>query len=646
MIIKVINFSIYNTLLSLVLILIIISSVEGKLRVYELDIARGKVKDPGCQSDIEHDVLLVNGKYPAPPIRATINDDIHIIVRNSLDSNQTTSIHYHGILQIGSTQYDGVPNVNQRPVFPGQEFHHYFKIIDQVGTFFYHAHVGLQEETIQGPFIVYSDEESWPDEVEDVDRYLKSHEKENKINNTYDIEKPKEHKLKDGPFEYNDERIIQISEWWNQPSEDRLNYYLGSNYSGMVPADYYLINGRGNINDVKTVSSCPGYAAIDVLSNKIYRLRIIGALSFTTVSFSIANHNLTIIEVDGNLIEPYETSTIEVASGQRFSVLVNTNQLPGTSYNMDVHRQWSAADPHSIPYGRAIFNYLNTEVKIDQNFIDDSNNTNSWRNRYNLTTSKKNLVYNAPKEFSRTTLYPATYVSDFNIPNPVSQWIFPDLKPLDNNPTTPTVATTRDFNSPPDRTLIIMPEEVMTKDNKTRWKINGRFLAQWKTPVLEQLVKSENLHARLSKNETIQQLTKQDNYDGFDHTLQTYPMFYNEVIDVVIHTTTLLDIGICATHPWHTHGFQHYPISHGPGKYDHEKDKDIRTYKTPIPRDVTQVYPSPVNTTEARVPCGWTKIRVFANNPGMWAFHCHITSHMIQGMMLVVEMAPDRIVSY
>ncbi|KAI9305490.1 Cupredoxin [Cunninghamella echinulata] len=633
-----INFSVY-TLFLFVLILAVINNVE----------ARGKVKDPSCQTNIEHDVLLVNGKYPAPPIRATVNDDIHIIVRNSLGSNETTSIHYHGILQIGSTQYDGVPNVNQKPILPGEEFHQRFKIIDQVGTFFYHGHVGLQEDTIQGPFIVYPDDESWPSDMEDVDRYLELHNNEDdyEINRTAfdkhhekeDNEKDNGYKLKDGPYEYDDERVIQISEWWNQSSKDRLDYYLGSNYTGMKAADYYLINGRGNINNITAVNNCPGYASIDVLPNKVYRLRLIGAISFTTVSFSIANHNLTIIEVDGNLIEPYETSTIEIASGQRFSVLVNTNQLPGTSYNMDVHRQWAPLDPHSIPYGRAIFNYLGIENKI----IYNDDDTEPLEKKIVSTTSKTNLCKGAPKEFSRTTLQPATFVSDFNIPKPVSQWIFPQLKTLDKSPTTPTVATTRDFTSPPDRTIVIMPEEVYTKDHKTRWKINGRFLAQWKTPVLEQLINSNNLQTRLLTNETNQQLIKQDYSSGFDDTLNTYPMFYNEVIDVVIHTTTLLDSGICATHPWHTHGFQHYPIAHGPGEYNHEQDEHIRTYEAPIPRDVSQVYPVPINTTESGVPCGWSKIRVFANNPGMWAFHCHITSHMIQGMMLVVEMAPDRI---
>lgn len=39
-------------------------------------------------------------------------------------------------------------------------------------------------------------------------------------------------------------------------------------------------------------------------------------------------------------------------------------------------------------------------------------------------------------------------------------------------------------------------------------------------------------------------------------------------------------------------------------------------------------------------------IRFLQDNPGFWAVHCHITTHMIQGKMIVLEEAPELIQKY
>jgi len=33
------------------------------------------------------------------------------------------------------------------------------------------------------------------------------------------------------------------------------------------------------------------------------------------------------------------------------------------------------------------------------------------------------------------------------------------------------------------------------------------------------------------------------------------------------------------------------------------------------------------NVTNHRQPCRWTKLRMIADNPGLWMFHCHIGAH-------------------
>ena len=43
------------------------------------------------------------------------------------------------------------------------------------------------------------------------------------------------------------------------------------------------------------------------------------------------------------------------------------------------------------------------------------------------------------------------------------------------------------------------------------------------------------------------------------------------------------------------------------------------------------------NVTNYLQPCGWTKIRLIADNPGLWLFHCHIGAHSFMGMTVLLK---------
>ena len=48
--------------------------------------------------------------------------------------------HWHGLFQEGTTYADGPVGVNQCPIPPGDSFLYEFEVLDQAGTFWYHAH--------------------------------------------------------------------------------------------------------------------------------------------------------------------------------------------------------------------------------------------------------------------------------------------------------------------------------------------------------------------------------------------------------------------------------------------------------------------------------------------------------------------------
>src|SRR3546814_10933883 len=76
-----------------------------------------------------------------PTLRWREGDTVTIRVKNRL--NETTSIHWHGIIL--PFQMDGVPGISFTGIPPGETFTYRFKV-QQSGTYWYHSHSGMQEE--------------------------------------------------------------------------------------------------------------------------------------------------------------------------------------------------------------------------------------------------------------------------------------------------------------------------------------------------------------------------------------------------------------------------------------------------------------------------------------------------------------------
>jgi CopA family copper-resistance protein len=92
----------------------------------------------------------VNGSVPGPLIRLREGQNVRFNVANHL--REDTSIHWHGLLV--PFQMDGVPGVSFPGIRPGQTFTYQFPV-RQAGTYWYHSHSGLQEQQGHyGPLII------------------------------------------------------------------------------------------------------------------------------------------------------------------------------------------------------------------------------------------------------------------------------------------------------------------------------------------------------------------------------------------------------------------------------------------------------------------------------------------------------------
>ena len=114
--------------------------------VYHLSIKQATVNKAG-KSVIG---MTVNGSIPGPTLRFVEGDYAVIYVTNEMDVE--TSVHWHGILL--PNFFDGVPYLTTPPIRPGKTLKYEFPL-KQSGTYWYHSHTMLQEQSgVFGAFII------------------------------------------------------------------------------------------------------------------------------------------------------------------------------------------------------------------------------------------------------------------------------------------------------------------------------------------------------------------------------------------------------------------------------------------------------------------------------------------------------------
>ena len=135
--------------------------------------------------------MTVDGTIPGPTLEFTEGDYAVIYVKNEMSVE--TSVHWHGLLL--PNFYDGVPYLNTPPIEPGHTQKYEFPI-RQSGTYWYHSHTMLQEQSgVYGSIVI----------------------------------KPKEKTL-----EYDKELVLVLSDWTNEkPMNVLRNLKRGNEWYGI-----------------------------------------------------------------------------------------------------------------------------------------------------------------------------------------------------------------------------------------------------------------------------------------------------------------------------------------------------------------------------------------------------------------------------
>lgn len=272
--------------------------------------------------------MTINGGIPGPLLRWREGDTVTLRVKNKL--NADTSIHWHGILL--PANMDGVPGLSFHGIEPGGMYVYQFKV-RQNGTYWYHSHSGLQEQSgVYGPLVIDAKEPEpfqydrdyvvmltdWTDEdAVDLMKTLK------KQSDYYNYNKPTV-----GDF------ILDVSEkgWGSTVADRKMWAEMKMNPTDLADVSgstyTYLMNGQAP-NSNWTGVFRPG---------EKLRLRFINGSAMTYFDVRIPGLKMTVVAADGLHVKPVSVDEFRIAVAETFDVIVEPTEAAYTLFAQSMDR--------------------------------------------------------------------------------------------------------------------------------------------------------------------------------------------------------------------------------------------------------------------------------------------------------------------
>ena len=254
----------------------------------------------------------INGTVPGPLVHLKEGTEAVLRVTNHL--KEDSSIHWHGLIL--PFRMDGVPGVSYDGIKPGETFEYRFPVT-QNGTYWYHSHSGLQEQTgVYGPLIIDSSEpEPWAYDREYV-IVLSDW--------TFDDPHTLLAKLKK-QADYSNYQQRTLMEFVRDTRKDgfvpTMKNRLMWSKMRMMPTDFadvtghhytYLMNGRAPESN---------WTGLFKPGEKV-RLRFINAAAGTYFDVRIPGLPMTVIQADGQNVSPVTVDEFRIAIAETFDVIV------------------------------------------------------------------------------------------------------------------------------------------------------------------------------------------------------------------------------------------------------------------------------------------------------------------------------------
>lgn len=602
-------------ILPLALLTFCVNNLYAKEHVVDLVISYKKVKF----TNKECKAIAVNNQIPAPTLHFKQGDEVTINVHNHLD--QDTSIHWHGLIL--PWQMDGVEGITQNGIQPGKIFTYKFSL-EQSGTYWYHAHAGLQEqEGLYGAFLIdppstnYTYNKDYAVVLSDwsntsADQILDNLKKEGDY---YSSRFPMQPSLAKFIYDYNNasnESKSQVLDNYKSMQQMRMSIY---DYSD-VAYDAYLLNGK--------TKYAPWRKSVKL--GDVVRLRFIGAAGSTIYRVKMPDSQMQIIHVSGNDIQPYFINDFSISPGETYDVLVKiesdkpyiiyaeSNDTLGVALGALITNETQVIDFKKIKPFNEPQPVTQTMMAM---MMNDNLDTTSHSSHASAPTKHKNLNVSDTHKSKHSNSANNTAAIDHSMHQ------MQNNQATANNNEQPATANIQHANHASDTAKNHMTTNRDISNNMhmlTEPSIHTDNISSPHNAFTSYNTKYQHLAAAVKTNDPNKQIAGEIKMELFGY-MERYIWFINGKPEYKTHPI-ILEPGkryrfvfinnSMMHHPMHIHGHW-FILRNGNGEYD------------------------PLLHTIDVAPGATITADVDTDASGQWFFHCHMLYHMFSGMARVIQ---------
>lgn len=511
--------------------------------------------------------IAINGSLPAPTLTFIEGDTAEIYLHNML--KEETSLHWHGVIL--PNQADGVPLLTTKRIGPGETHLYKFKVV-QNGTYWYHSHSALQEQSGMYGALLFKTREEAMQETTMNDSAMTMHAGSKLFDKEYTVVLSEW--TDDNPMQVQ-RRLRTANDWFSIKKGSTQSYAeaikeghfktkLVNEWKRMKAMDVsdvfynkFLLNGR------------PVFNAPEFKAGEKIKLKVVNAGASSYFWLGYGGGKISVVGNDGNDVMPVEVDRLIIAPAETYDLVVTipenmSYEFRATSEDRTGFSSLWLGTGHKMPAPTLPRLKYFEGMKM----MNDMMNTDGTMNDMGMQ------MYNQTMDMN-SVMYPELMSSEEVDSDSVIQ--------------TPAPSGEQDHSGHNMNTMSASPGSIVTLNYDMLRSPVKTFLPAGPLKTLHfTLTGNMNRYVWTLDNKTVTES---------DRIL----IRKGEVLKLILTNNSMM------RHPMHLHGHDFRVVNSG------------REY-SPL-KNVIDIMPMETDTIEFA-----------ANQSGNWFFHCHILFHMMAGM--------------
>jgi FtsP/CotA-like multicopper oxidase with cupredoxin domain len=326
------------------------------------------------------------------------------------------------------------------------------------------------------------------------------------------------------------------------------------------------------------------------MANENHRLRFVNVGAFAWFQVSVDEHEFAVTEVDGTDIVPSYDTRMMISPAQRYSMVLNTNHTVGDSFWLRARMVTHCWKDPDLPgpgadEAKAILQYsFHNQRKVAKGARSEPTSIR-WSAGVEVQCKDMNTTSYVPAVYE-----PAPVIADH------SYFVRSNLEIGD-------------------------------------WRLErGFFNNSTFRPQLQQPTLHRTVEGLSSKNETFTSMSAIDGVNSVSYDEKDDFVIQHSGVKVVDLIVQNFDEG---NHPMHLHGHKFWVLGQGHGMFPGYETLNLQ----PEGKGTLMGHESALDYLIRRDVAtaegfGWLALRFIADNPGAWAFHCHMAWHSEAGLVM------------